>query len=167
VTYEQLTQLVVDENPYGDVVTTPMVAAAVAEVKEELEKLRGKADDPKTTAEDLAELQRGLEYVDGPAAKYQRKNPVPNPAQTTALAKAKVNAKAQGAAPDSQQYGSALHDTFYDAFMKGLFWNFKGEPVRISKALMLEFAYADGAASDESKKRYRILIGFEGAGGGM
>jgi hypothetical protein len=106
VTYEQLTQLVVDENPYGDFVTTPMVAAAVKEVKEELEKLRAKADDPTTTAEDLAELKRGLEYVDGPAAKYQRKNPVPNPAQAAALAQAKVNAKAKGAAPDSQQYGS-------------------------------------------------------------
>jgi hypothetical protein len=168
VTYEQLTQLVVDENPYGDFVTTPMVATAVTEVKEELDKLRAKADDPKTTAEELAELERALEYVDGPAAKYQRKSPVPNPAQAAALAKAKVNAKAPGAAPDSQQYGSALHDAFYDAFMKGLFWNFKGKAIRISKAIRLEYEYEEaGAAPGQPKKTYSILIGFEGAGGGM
>jgi hypothetical protein len=52
--------------------------------------------------------------------------------------------------------------------MKGLFWNFKGEPIRISKALRLEYKYEEaGAQPGQPKKTYSILIGFEGAGGGM
>jgi hypothetical protein len=159
VAYEPLTQLIVDENPYGDLVTSPMVDAAVAEVKEELEKLR----DPKIPA-DLG----SLEYVDGPAAKYHRNDPVPSPAQVTALAQAKTTALAAGEVLGSPKYDSVLHDAFYNAFMKGLFWNFKGEAIRISKAIRLEYEYDEvGAAPGQPKKKYSILIGFEGAGGGM
>jgi hypothetical protein len=154
VAYEPLTQLVVEENPYGDIVTSPMMDAAVAEVKEELEKLRDKARDPKTTPEELAELKRRLEYVDGPAAMYHRGDVVPAAAAVTATI----------AAPNSPGYDSAV----YDAFMAGLFWHFKGKPVRISKALRLEYEYEEaGAAPGQPKRTYSILIGFEGSGGGI
>jgi len=48
----------------------------------------------------------------------------------------------------------------YGPLMQGLFWYFQGKPVRISKAMKLVYTAPDGTP-------YSILVGFEGAGGGM
>jgi hypothetical protein len=47
----------------------------------------------------------------------------------------------------------------YEQFMEGLFWHFKGEQIRVSKALRLEYKV--------NNRDYYILIGFEGSGDGM
>src|SRR5262245_37887177 len=47
----------------------------------------------------------------------------------------------------------------YDKLMKGLFWYFKGEQVRISKALRIQYRVG--------KNTYNLLIGYEGSGDGM
>jgi len=51
-----------------------------------------------------------------------------------------------------------------ERFMEGLFWYFGGKPRRMSKAIRIEYTYkGDG---DKEYKQH-LLIGYEGAGGGM
>jgi hypothetical protein len=50
-----------------------------------------------------------------------------------------------------------------ERFMEGLFWYFGGKPRRMSKAVRIEYTYKVG---DQEYKQH-LLIGYEGAGGGM
>ena len=47
----------------------------------------------------------------------------------------------------------------YEQFMEGLFWEFKGKPVRVSKAMRLQYKVGG--------RPYYVLVGFEGSGDGM
>lgn len=117
MSYDPLSQLMTNENPYGTV-PPDTIAAAVKAVADQLAALRD-GSNPNPT------------LVDGPAAAYGANMPVPPGTPT------------------------------YDQLMKGLFWYFKGKPVRISKAMRLEYTLPN------SPTKYSILIGFEGSGGGM
>ncbi len=64
-----------------------------------------------------------------------------------------------GPAARARKNHPAQPATTYEQFMEGLFWQFKGKPVRVSKALRLEYKV--------NNKEYYILIGFEGSGDGM
>lgn len=48
-------------------------------------------------------------------------------------------------------------------FMEGLFWYFGGKPRRMSKAIRIEYRYA----VNDKEYTQHLLIGYEGAGGGM
>lgn len=50
-----------------------------------------------------------------------------------------------------------------ERFMEGLFWYFGGKARRMSKAIRIEYTYRSG---DQEYKQH-LLIGYEGAGGGM
>jgi hypothetical protein len=136
VAYEPLTQLVKNENPYGNIVDSAMIETAVDAVRAQLETLRArhKALEEKKVAveaENKRKLLEGLAFVDGPAAKHSDADRVAVPAEPA-----------------------------YRDVLAGLFWHFRGEPYRISKALRIEYPIGNG-------RTYSILIGFEGAGGGM
>jgi hypothetical protein len=137
---EPLVELLVDENPYGAIATTEKIQAAVAQVKKELSELHAQDPAAGTTVS-----------TDGPAV-VNRKN--------------KAVKYESDKDPNSHEY----HDELYGAFMKGLFWQFKDKPVRISKAFQLEYEYQEPDPDEKGKYRtekYRILIGYEGSGGGM
>jgi hypothetical protein len=48
-------------------------------------------------------------------------------------------------------------------YLKGLFWNVGGTNVRVSKAIRIPYSYKQGKKTIKSA----LLIGYEGAGGGM
>ena len=50
-----------------------------------------------------------------------------------------------------------------ERFMEGLFWYFGGKPRRMSKAIRIEYTYT----ADNKEYKQHLLIGYEGAGGGM
>jgi hypothetical protein len=64
-----------------------------------------------------------------------------------------------GPAAKARKNHPAQPATTYEKFMEGLFWQFKGKPIRVSKAMRLEYKVNDND--------YYILIGFEGSGDGM
>jgi hypothetical protein len=64
-----------------------------------------------------------------------------------------------GPAVRARKNDPAQPATTYDKFMAGLFWQFKGKPIRVAKALRLEYKV--------NNEDYYILIGFEGSGDGM
>jgi hypothetical protein len=137
---EPLVEMLCDENPYGDIASTEKIQAAVARVKKELSELHAQNLTVGTT-----------DRTDGPAV-VNRKN--------------KAVKYESDKDPNSHEY----HEELYGAFMKGLFWQFKGKPVRISKAFQLEYEYDEPDPDQKGKYRtekYRILIGYEGSGGGM
>jgi Dyp-type peroxidase family len=51
-----------------------------------------------------------------------------------------------------------------ERFMEGLFWHFGGKPRRMSKAIRIEYTYK---GDDDKEYKQHLLIGYEGAGGGM
>ena len=51
-----------------------------------------------------------------------------------------------------------------ERFMEGLFWHFGGRPRRMSKAIRIEYTYK---GDDDKEYKPHLLIGYEGAGGGM
>ena len=51
-----------------------------------------------------------------------------------------------------------------ERFMEGLFWHFGGKTRRMSKAIRIEYTYK---GADDKEYKQHLLIGDEGAGGGM
>ena len=52
-----------------------------------------------------------------------------------------------------------------ERFMEGLFWHFGGKPRRMSKAIRIEYTYKGDDDKEYTEKH--LLIGYQGAGGGM
>jgi hypothetical protein len=116
----ELSQFLVDENPYGYMNSAVDLNALLNYVIAELTMLRD-APNPE-------EMLKNLYFVDGISAKRKKDDPAP-----------------------------PAYD--YDTFMKGLFWQFKGKVVRVSKAIKLEYPI--------NGQGHSILIGYTGSGGGM
>lgn len=113
--YDDLTDLLVDESPYGKG-DYDSLKPAINDVTWQLEKLR--------QGTPLGELS----CLDGPASRFKADNP----------------------APDAATYGQ---------FMAGLFWYFKGQQIRVSKAFRLRYKVGN--------TEHSLIIGFEGSGDGM
>ena len=113
---DELTQLLIDENPYGFVDDAADLTNSVTNVIAQLTAVRNGTP------------LKDLDAIDGPSVRACKDDP------------AKISST-------------------YDQFMEGLFWQFKGKQLRVSKALRLEYTV--------NNKDYYILIGFEGSGDGM
>jgi hypothetical protein len=132
-----LMQFLIEENPYG-YDTNLDLNPSVETVRQELTALRPPDGLPQ---EEISKRLRESQHIDGPACRFTNANPAPNLASNAP----------HPLVPDKE--------TVFDLATAGLFWHFKGKQVRISKAMKL--TYSVGGTS------YDILIGFQGAGGGM
>src|SRR5262245_8039989 len=108
------------------------MAPGVDEVIKELDALRTAGPDK---AAIVAQLKQS-DHLDGPACRFNSANPAPD-------LKKNVQDKAEA----------------YDMTVAGLFWCFRNQQMRISKAMKLDYAVGGTPHS--------VLIGFVGSAGGM
>jgi hypothetical protein len=116
VAYDDLTDLLAAESPYGKG-DYDSLKPSIKDVIYQLKRLR-------EDGEPLDELS----CLDGPSTRFKADNP----------------------APDATTYGQ---------LMAGLFWYFKGQQIRVSKAFRLRYKIGNS--------EHNLLIGYEGSGDGM
>jgi hypothetical protein len=129
-------QFLIEENPYG--YTGTDLNQSVELVRQDLESLRAPGLSQAAVTSALAARQ----HIDGPACRHNSTNTAPD----------LRNNPVRNGEPLTPQ-------DVYDLTTAGLFWRFKNQQLRVSKAMKLQYS-AGG-------QTYEILIGYVGSGGGM